>query len=103
MNHQARFGLKEKTIVAIGSVFLNYPDIEKVIIYGSRAMGSCREGSDIDLTLVAPSLSAESFMRIVDEIDDLMLPYKVDLSLFHHIDNQNLIDHIHRVGKPFWP
>ena len=85
----------------INSVFKKYPQIEKVILYGSRAKGNFRANSDIDLTLVAPALSLTDLLRIENELDDLLLPYKIDLSLQHQLDNQELIDHINRVGVEF--
>jgi len=96
-----RFGLKESTINRINAVFSEYSDIEKVILYGSRAKGNYREGSDIDLTLVGDAVSHAKLNRIETQIDDLLLPYTIDLSLFGHIDNANLIDHIRRVGVVF--
>lgn len=103
MKTQMRFGLEEPTVDKIGSVFKRHSEIEKVIIYGSRALGTHREGSDIDLMIIAPTLTTDDLSMIEDQIDDLMLPYKFDISLFHQIDNQNLIKHIDRVGKQFWP
>ena len=97
-----RFGLKESTIDRINAVFSQYPDIEKVVLYGSRAKGNYREGSDIDLTLMGSALSHAKLNRIETQIDDLLLPYTVDLSLFESIDNANLIDHIRRVGVVFY-
>ena len=97
-----RFGLKENTIDRINAVFSQYPDIEKVVLYGSRAKGNYREGSDIDLTLMGGALSHTQLNRIETQIDDLLLPYTVDLSLFESIDNTNLIDHIRRVGVVFY-
>lgn len=97
-----RFGLKETTIDRINTVFSKYPDIEQAVLYGSRAKGNYRNGSDIDLTLIGDALSHAQLTRIETQIDDLMLPYSVDLSLFKHIDNANLIDHIQRVGIVFY-
>ena len=97
-----RFGLKESTISRINAVFSQYPDIEKVVLYGSRAKGNYREGSDIDLTLMGNALSHAQLNRIETQIDDLLLPYTIDLSIFEHIDNANLIDHIRRVGVVFY-
>lgn len=96
-----KFGLSEDVIRKILFVILNHANVEKVIIYGSRAMGNYRENSDIDLTIVAPLLSLSDLLRIENEIDDLLLPYKIDLSLMHQIDNQDLIEHIKRVGLEF--
>ena len=97
-----RYGLKENTIDRINTVFSRYPDIEQVVLYGSRAKGNYQNGSDIDLTLIGDALSHAQLTRIETEIDDLLLPYSVDLSLFKHIDNVNLIDHIQRIGIVFY-
>ena len=96
------FGLKESTITAIQSVLKNYPEIDQALLYGSRAKGTYRTGSDIDLTLLGDELTYTLLNRIETEIDDLLLPYTVDLSLYSHIDNADLIDHIQRVGKLFY-
>lgn len=83
-------------------VFQKYSQIEKVILYGSRAKGNYRAGSDIDITIVAPKMDLSGLLQIQNEIDDLLLPYKMDISLFHQIDNANLLDHIQRVGAIFY-
>ena len=57
-----------------------------------------KNGSDIDLTLVAPAYTLNDLFKIENDLDDLLLPYKIDLSLFHLIDNENLIDHAQRIG-----
>ena len=95
---RSKFGLTVFDIEKLVSVFNKYNQIEKVIVYGSRAKGNYKPGSDIDLTLVAPKLSLTELLKIENEIDDLLLPYKVDLSLLHQIDNPDLIEHIRRVG-----
>lgn len=96
------YGLKPHTIKAIQGVFAKYPNIEKTILFGSRAKGNYRNGSDIDLTLVGSNLTLSQQFAIETEIDDLLLPYKMDLSIFHKIENQDLIDHINRVGITFY-
>ena len=98
----SRFGLQESTIARINSVFAHYPQIPQVRLYGSRAKGNYRNGSDIDLTIMGDALTYAQLLRIENEIDDLLLPYKVDLSLFRQIDNPALIDHIQRVGMVFY-
>lgn len=95
-------GLSETVKEKLIGVFKKYPEIEKVILYGSRAKGNYKPGSDIDLTVVSGSLSLTQLLKIETEIDDLLLPYKIDLSLFSHIDNPDLIAHINRVGVVFY-
>jgi len=73
--------------------------VAEVILYGSRAKGSHRPGSDIDLTLMGAGLTTGWLMDLAVKVDDLLLPYEVDLSIFEHIDNPELIEHIQRFGK----
>ncbi len=73
-----------------------------MVIYGSRAMGNFREGSDIDLVIKGEGLKMSDLLKIENEIDELLLPYKVDLSLYSQIENDELIEHIQRVGKSFF-
>jgi len=81
------------------AVFEVESSITEVVLYGSRAKGNYRPGSDIDLTLKGNALTTGWLMELSVKIDDLLLPYEVDLSIFEHIDNLDLIDHIDRVGK----
>ena len=97
----SKSGLEEKTVFAVKSVLKKYTQIQKVLLYGSRAKGNFKNGSDIDLTLVAPDLNTSDLLKIETDLEDLMLPYKIDLSLFHQIDNAELIEHINRVGVEF--
>ncbi len=83
-------------------VFSNYSGIEKAVIYGSRAKGNHRHGSDIDITLFGEHLTHEQLNRIETQLDDLMLVYSIDLSLFKYIDAPDLIEHINRVGRVFY-
>jgi predicted nucleotidyltransferase len=99
---ETQYGLKISTIVKINGVFSAHASIEQAILYGSRAKGNYRNGSDIDLTLKGDALSHRELLRIEIELDDLLLPYKIDLSLFRQIDNLNLIKHIEQVGVVFY-
>ena len=93
-----RFGLKEITITAIQSVFKKYPEIEQALLYGSRAKGVYKPGSDIDLTLKGESIDLSVMNQIGLTLDDLLLPYTFDLSVYSHIRNKDLLEHIDRVG-----
>ena len=98
-----RFGLKETVIHKIRSILAGYPQVEKAILYGSRAKGNYKNGSDIDLTLRGgPDLTLKVLYRIMDELDDLLLPCIIDLSIFNTIHDPDVIEHIQRVGIPFY-
>ncbi|MCK9293554.1 MAG: nucleotidyltransferase domain-containing protein [Desulfobulbaceae bacterium] len=96
------YGLKDETVEGIKGVFAKYPEVDEAILYGSRAKGNFRLGSDIDLTLKGEWLNLQLLNKISLAIDDLLLPYHVDLSIYHQIDNPDLIAHIERVGKIFY-
>jgi uncharacterized protein len=100
-NLTRQFGLRESIIEEINGVFAQYPEIEQAILYGSRAKGNYRNGSDIDLTLVG-DLTYSQLLRIENAIDDLLLVYTIDLSLYRQIDNPELLAHIQRVGQVFY-
>jgi len=91
-------GLHQKTIDALHTVLEKEDGVEAAVLYGSRAMGTYRNGSDIDLTLLGATLDLTTLQRIENNLDDLMLPYKIDLSLFKDIQNTELLAHIERVG-----
>ena len=96
------FGLSSKTMESILGVLKKYPNIEKCILYGSRAIGNYRTGSDIDLTLMGETLTLTDLLRIENDLDDLLLPYKIDLSIFHQINHEGLIEHIKTNGQVFF-
>ena len=96
------FGLKDLHISKIRAILANYPAIEKAILYGSRAKGDFRENSDIDLSLLGTDINLSTLHRIENELDDLLLPYQIDLSIFDKIENKNLVEHINRVGVLFY-
>jgi uncharacterized protein len=94
-------GLPAYAVDQLCGIFRACPGIRRVILYGSRAMGTYRPGSDIDLCLEGEALGLTELLAIEGRIDDLLLPWKVDLSLLHQIDNQGLLEHIRRVGVTF--
>ncbi|MBU1821665.1 MAG: nucleotidyltransferase domain-containing protein [Bacteroidetes bacterium] len=95
-------GLDQEDIQSIQRVLATYPFVKKAILYGSRAKGTYQYNSDIDLTLLGENLTLTILFEIENELDDLLLPYKIDLSIFHKISNPYLVDHINRVGVVFY-
>ena len=97
-----RYGLSEETISLINSVFAAHPSIKEVKIYGSRAKGNYRTGSDIDLCIFSGALSNDELNRIKNELDELPTPYSIDLCDYDKVKNTELKEHIDRVGKYFY-
>lgn len=96
------YGLEKETLEKIIGIFAQYGAVQEAIIYGSRAKGNHKPGSDIDLTLKGDDLNLKILNQISLDLDDLLLPYTFDLSIYHHIQQPDLIDHILRVGKVFY-
>ena len=96
------FGLPDTAIQKLNDVFNQDTRIKSVWLYGSRALGREKPASDIDLCIEAEALKLKDLYLIERKIDDLYLPWKVDLSLKHHIDNPALIAHIEQFGIRFF-
>ncbi|MDR3705664.1 MAG: nucleotidyltransferase domain-containing protein [Paludibacteraceae bacterium] len=92
------YGLTDIQLTQLQELFSKHPRVEKVILYGSRAKGNYRKGSDVDITLVGAQLGKTDLNTIETEIDDLLFPFFFDISLLHQISNNDLLEHINRVG-----
>ena len=104
MNGQ-RFGLSVSVIHQIQGVLAQHPRVQRAVIYGSRAKGNYKPGSDIDLTIFATKgqqIGHHELADILDEVDDLLLPYTMDLSAFEQLSHEELREHIQRVGVVFY-
>ena len=90
-------GLSDEITEMLNKVFHKYQDIKKVVLFGSRAKGTAKHNSDIDLAIfgIDNDLFVES---IALELEELPLPYKFDIKSFTSIENLALCEHIKRVG-----
>lgn len=94
-----KYGLSDQTLQKIRDVFVRYPQVEEAVLYGSRARGDYKNGSDIDLTLYGgDGLTHTIVSRIANDLDDQLLPYTIDLSIFKNIRNPEMIEQIKHVG-----
>lgn len=96
------FGLPDKTVAIIRRILADVPAVKKAVIYGSRAKGNFRPGSDIDLTLYGEGLDLRMLEEIAARLDESPIPYQVDLSIFDRLDHAGLREHIERVGVVFY-
>ncbi len=91
-------GLKEMEFEDIVNTLASFENVNRAIVYGSRAKGSYKPFSDIDLTLCGDKLTQTDILRIADRFEDSNLPYMFDISDFSNLTNPDLIDHIKRCG-----
>lgn len=94
-----QYGLTEGELSALTTLFAKYTTIEQVILYGSRAKGNFRANSDIDITLVGENVDRSTLNSLYTEIDDLLLAYQFDISIFHQLSNPDLVEAIEKTGK----
>jgi predicted nucleotidyltransferase len=73
--------------------------VKEIILFGSRAKGNFKKGSDVDIAIIAESLSFDELNKIRAAINELVLPYYVDIIDFNKITNDKLKEHILRVGQ----
>ena len=98
LNSSANHGLPEDALLKICGIFKQFPQVDKVILYGSRSTGIYRNTSDIDMTIEG-TIDFPDFLKLAGQLDDLMLPWKIDLSILEQIDNPALVEDIARTGK----
>ena len=96
------FGLKEEEEQILKSIFSKYENLNKIVVYGSRAKGTFNERSDVDLVITESNIDRPLIGQIISEINNSNFPYLVDLQDFSKLKNQQLIEHINRVGKVFY-
>ncbi|WP_289023648.1 nucleotidyltransferase domain-containing protein [Desulfobacter postgatei] len=92
--------LSQKTISQLIEIFSAYPEIEKVIVFGSRAMGNEKPGSDIDLAISGLRVTSELVEKIHNYLEEeTLFPYFFDCLHFETLTNRDLRNHILEYGK----
>lgn len=91
-------GLTDSQLTLLRTLCSHYPEIEKALIFGSRAKGTYKEGSDIDLAIKGKGVSHRTVTALHSDLEDSSLPYFVDVVAYETISNPALKEHIDRVG-----
>jgi len=97
-----KFGLTHEEREIIHKIFRTYPEIKQVNIYGSRAKGNWKAGSDIDLVILDENIGSETLWKLKEAFEDSLLPYFVGLQRFSELPESDYKSHIERVGQPFY-
>ncbi|MFA6937603.1 MAG: nucleotidyltransferase domain-containing protein [Treponema sp.] len=92
-------GLDQKTLSTISSTLEKYPHVAKAILFGSRAKGNFKEGSDIDLCLKTDEgFTHSDTIHIMQDFEDSYLPYEFDVLVYKELSNEELKNYIDKVG-----
>src|SRR5450759_1848541 len=97
-----KFGLTDKIIADIEQVFETNSKIDKAYIFGSRAKGNFKDGSDIDVAIKGNELTFKDILHCTGKLEELNLPYRIDLLDYDKIKEPALKEHIDRVGIEFY-
>lgn len=97
-----RHGLSQKTIDGITGVLARFPAVDEALLFGSRAKGTHKTGSDIDLALVGSNLNWRMVGKIYNALDDLLQPYRFSLIIYDKYTDPEVAAHIRRVGIPLF-
>ena len=95
------YGLDQRDMQTISGILSKYNEVKNVLIFGSRAIGRYHSGSDIDIAIIDKNICYQTLREIKSDFSDCSLPYNVDLINFATLTNEELKNHILRVGKPF--
>lgn len=97
------FGISEKSYSVIVGYLKQIPQIEEVIIFGSRAKGNYKNGSDIDIAVKGKSCTPRLVFDLKGHINEVLpVPYQVDVVDYYSLANDALKEHIDRVGVGFY-
>ncbi|MGF1669044.1 MAG: nucleotidyltransferase domain-containing protein [Balneolaceae bacterium] len=102
MSKRNKYGLTERDMKTIISIFNSYPEVRRVNLFGSRAKRNYRLGSDVDLAIMNKGVDMRRLDKLKSDFEDSSLPYKIDLVDFTRLEKQEFIEHILRVGVPFY-
>lgn len=93
-----KYSLTKNDLSSIAEILYENQKVSQVVLFGSRATGNFRNGSDIDLALKGINLHLEDVLDASIALDDLYLPYKIDLLIYDKIEEKELLNHIKEYG-----
>lgn len=94
------FGLLERDLEYIQMAMEKYKEIDRAVIFGSRAMGNYKKGSDVDISIFGQNITNETLYRLDDLLNqEYPLPYFFDILQYEEINNINLKNHIDTYGS----
>lgn len=97
------FGISDKSYQLIISELVKFPEVEKVVVFGSRAKGNYKSGSDIDLAIIGENCSDKTALNLNGLLnEEIPVPYHIDVVCYNQLKHTELKEHIDRVGITFY-
>ncbi len=101
-NNKNQYGLTNRDMKTVQDIFRKYPDVKEVYLFGSRAKGNYKTGSDIDFAIMNEGVDSKTITKLLADFTESSLPFTVDLINFPTLKHTDLINHINRVGIVFY-
>lgn len=101
-NNNNKFGLTDRDISTLTEILRKHTTVADVVVFGSRAKGTFKPGSDIDLAVMNDGVNDAEILNIKNDLEESSLPYLVDILNYPKIKTPDLISHITRVGISFY-
>jgi len=102
-DHKLTYGLRDTDLAYMAELFGQYPDVEQVWIYGSRAKGTNRPGSDVDLALIGPAVKKDTAAAIHFTLEeDGPMPFFFDVLHWNTLTNRQLKAEIEQTAQPLY-
>ena len=95
--------LRERDLAVLRRTFRRFPCVREVRLFGSRATGTARRASDIDLAISAPDATAEQWLELTDVLEEAPIIYEFDVVRTERAHNPRLLEKIAREGVPIYP
>lgn len=95
-----KFGLRAEDIKQLRDIIFSFPEVHQAIIFGSRAMGNYKNGSDVDIALKGKNITHEIVTEIKYRLNEgTTMPYFFDVVDYDELQNEELIIHINQFGR----
>ena len=101
-NNRNKFGLTERDMKTIQEILIKYPEVREVRLFGSRAKGNYKPGSDIDMAVINEGVSSKTISDLSSEFEESSLPYMVDVVNFPTLRHKEFMEHINNAGIEFY-
>ncbi len=94
--------LRARDLETLTAVFRRFPHVECVTLFGSRATGTARRASDIDLAMFAPDATDEEWFAFCEAIDEAPVIFELDVLRLDAVSSERLREKIDREGVPIY-
>ena len=93
------YGLTDKSYKELLEILASIPEIEEVLIYGSRARGDYWRASDVDLSIKGKDIVRRTLALLNDKLYESHIPQIFDTHIYSDIKSQTFKDNVDQDGK----